>query len=72
MQIEERENKTTIVTMNINGFPSNKANKYKTKAVNNLLGENDILVELETGINDEDELILVLLTQALAFTFPCE
>ena len=28
--------------------------------------------DLETGINDEDELILVLLTEALAFTFPCE
>ena len=28
--------------------------------------------DLETGINNEDELILVLLTQALAFTFPCK
>ena len=38
--------------MNMNGFPSNRANKYKIKALNNCMKNNDILVALETGIND--------------------
>ena len=49
---EERGNETKIIAMNANGFPSNKANKYKLKQINGLLKENDILVALETGIND--------------------
>ncbi len=38
--------------MNSKGFPSNKANKYKIKMINHLLKINDILLALETGIND--------------------
>ena len=39
--------------MNANGFPSNKANRHKTKELNRMLEKNDILVALETGINDK-------------------
>ena len=52
MLIEETSNETKIIAMNANGFPSNKANKYKLKQINGLLKENDILMALETGIND--------------------
>ena len=52
MLIEEKINETKIIAMNANGFPSNKANKYKLKQINELLKENDILIALETGIND--------------------
>jgi len=38
--------------MNANGFPSNKANRHKLKTMNSLIKHNDILVALETGIND--------------------
>ena len=38
--------------MNANGFPSNKANRHKLKAINDIIWQNDIMVALETGIND--------------------
>ncbi len=50
--MEEQAGYTKIITMNANGFPSNKANLYKTKALNQIMRKNDILVALETGIND--------------------
>ena len=31
MKAEERSNETKILAMNINGFPSNKANRHKIK-----------------------------------------
>ena len=41
--------------MNINGFPSNKANKYKLKELNGLMRGNDGLVVMETGINKNNK-----------------
>ena len=45
--------------MNINGFPSNKANKYKLKTLNRLLRGNDAITTLETGINKNNKPVLV-------------
>ena len=52
MEIEEKKNETRIIAMNANGYPSNKANKHKIKIFNHLIKDNDILVALETGINE--------------------
>ena len=37
--------------MNVNGFPSNKANRHKLRDLNNLMKGNDIFIALEAGIN---------------------
>ena len=55
MNIEDRENETRIIALNANGFPSNKANQYKLKNMNKLMENNDILVAIETGINDNSK-----------------
>ena len=52
MKVEERSNETKILAMNINGFPSNRANRHKIKQLNEMMKGNDILMTLETGIND--------------------
>ena len=52
MDVEERLNETKILAINSNGFPSNKANRHKLKQLNTLMKNNDILMALETGIND--------------------
>ena len=49
---EERNNETRILAINANGYPSNKANKHKLKQMNEMMQENDVLLALETGIND--------------------
>ena len=40
--------------MNINGFPSKKANKHKLKMINNLLEHRDMGMFIETGINEDN------------------
>ena len=52
MNIEERLNETKILAININGFPSNRANRHKLKQLNTMMKSNDILMTIETGIND--------------------
>ena len=42
---------TSILAMNINGYPSNKANKYKLLELNRLAVMNDVTIMLETGVN---------------------
>ena len=52
MNIEERLYETKILAFNVNGFPSNRANRHKIKQLNEMMKGNDILLALETGIND--------------------
>ena len=39
---------------NINGFPSKKANKHKTKEINKWMEMHDVGVFIETGINEDN------------------
>ena len=43
-----------MVAVNINGFPSKKANKHKLKMINELLEYRDIGIFIETGINEDN------------------
>ena len=52
MNIEDRLNETKILAFNVNGFPSNKANRHKLKQLNTIMQSNDVLLAIETGIND--------------------
>ena len=52
MDIEKNENETKIIAINANGFPSNKANRHKLKQLNQMMLNNDVLIAIETGIND--------------------
>ena len=52
MDIEKEE--TKILAINANGFPSKRSNKHKLKQLNNMLQNTDILISLETGINQEN------------------
>ena len=52
MIIEERGQETRILALNSNGFPSNKANRHKLKQLNSLMKNNDVMIAIETGIND--------------------
>ena len=52
MNIEERLKETRIIALNANGFPSNKANRHKLKQLHQIMINNDVLMAVETGINN--------------------
>ena len=53
--IKQNRNKIRILMMNINGFPSKKANRHKLKALNELINHKDIGIFIETGINQDNK-----------------
>ena len=69
MAIEENEdqwqdddrssNRIRILAININGFPSKKANKHKLKAINEWMEDKDIGIFIESGINEDNQLVAI-------------
>ena len=41
--------------MNVNGYPSNKANRHKLRDLNRLMRGIDVLLAVETGINKNNK-----------------
>ena len=59
-EINNKKRKCTgIIAMNVNGFPSNKANRHKLLELNKLIEDNDIMMILETGINKNNKIKLI-------------
>ena len=46
-----KDNYTDIIAYNVNGYPSNKANRRKLDELNKLADSSDAMIFLETGIN---------------------
>ena len=55
MNNKRKDQFTDIIAYNINGFPSNKANRRKLYELNKLAVNSDIMLFIETGINKNNK-----------------
>ena len=51
----QSQKKIRFLAVNINGFPSKKANRHKIKMINELLHHRDVGIFIETGINEDNK-----------------
>ena len=53
--IKRSRNTLRLLFMNINGFPSKKANKHKLKKLEEIMNNKDAGIFIESGINEDNQ-----------------
>ena len=54
----KKTSKTSFICLNSNGFPSNRNNWHKLKAMEKLLENQDAAILIETGVNTNSKILI--------------